>query len=139
MSRRLLVGLLLVAGVLPGACGREVDDSVRSAKDGDTVVVDMTDNHYALRRLTVPHGATIHFEFRNLGRVGHEAIIGDEAVQAAAQRRDPTVETPENFVEVPRNEAGQLTYRFDTPGVVIVGCHQPNHYSSGMHFTVEVT
>ena len=42
-------------------------------------------------------------------------------------------------VTVDPGETGDLTRRFDEPAEVMIGCHEPGHYESGMVATVTVT
>lgn len=62
------------------ACG----SSHHGRAESDRVVtVTMTDNSFTPDEFTVTEGETITFEFHNKGKILHEAVFGDAAVQAA--------------------------------------------------------
>lgn len=42
-------------------------------------------------------------------------------------------------VTVQPGDSAELSYVFDEPGTVLIGCHQPGHYEAGMVATVEVS
>lgn len=49
---------------------------------GDEIVtIVMTDNKFTPNKLTVKAGQTVHFLFKNEGKLKHEAIFGDEQTQ----------------------------------------------------------
>ena len=102
----------------------------------------MTDFSFAPARLVVPAGTVVRLEFSNAGRVEHEAVIGDAARQAAHDRQMagmPHHDDDVAAVEVAPGRAASLTYRFASPGRVLIGCHEPGHYEAGMVASVEVT
>lgn len=35
--------------------------------------------------------------------------------------------------------SGEITITFDQPGQLILGCHEPGHWQSGMHATIDIT
>lgn len=46
---------------------------------------------------------------------------------------------PSEAVTVAPGETAELTYTFEEPGTVLIGCHQPGHYGGGMKATITVT
>lgn len=44
-----------------------------------------------------------------------------------------------HMVSVPPGGDAELIYAFDKSGTMIIGCHQPGHWSSGMKATIKVT
>jgi uncharacterized cupredoxin-like copper-binding protein len=76
--------------------------------------------------------------FHNDGSVPHEAVIGDEQAQEAAGHAEDHDHATAS-VQVPAGGRASVVYRFDEPGRVLVGCHIPGHYESGMRAVVEVT
>ncbi len=137
MRRTIIVVLAL--GAMGVGCSHPRPTHVR-ADAGATIDVDMSDNHFSLDEVDVPVGATVTFRFRNVGAVGHEALIGDEATQLRQEREHGSGVADENrnAVVVGRRETKTLTHTFDAAGVQLVGCHQPRHYAQGMKFVVKV-
>jgi uncharacterized cupredoxin-like copper-binding protein len=93
-----------------------------------TVEIKIVDNSFEPDVITVRSGATVRFRFRNAGRLVHDAAFGDEAVQDA-------VEDNRRKAEVGAMGPGatkDYVRRFDRPGTIIIGCHQPGHYRQGM-------
>jgi len=132
-----LASMVLVGTVLTG-CDDDPVSTVISARNGDTVKVEMTDNKFSIDELTVPVGAEITFVFHNSGAVGHEAVIGDQHMQDEHTSNGAHDMDPASTVEVGRDRTERLTYTFASAGNLIVGCHQPGHYESGMKFVVKV-
>ena len=89
-------------------------------------------------------GETVEFRFTNDGKVPHDAFVGDEATQQeheaemagmpAGHEHDMGTEG----VTVQPGETEVLTYTFEQPGEVQIGCHQKGHYAAGMHLSVLV-
>lgn len=110
---------------------------------GGDVPVEMTDFAFTPDAFTIKAGSTVTFVFTNSGAVEHEAVIGDaefqdehEAEMAAGGSMEEDSDAPE--VEVQNGETGELTYTFDTPGTLLIGCHIPGHWDAGMKATVTV-
>jgi uncharacterized cupredoxin-like copper-binding protein len=133
----------------------------RPSADGRTVTVTMTDNAFEPSELTVDPGETVTFELVNDGQVTHEAYLGSEEDQAnhAAEMAGTDTEhsmdmgndqmgdehsghgdmDDGHLVVVEPGERASLTETFDEPGTVVLGCHQPGHWESGMKATVTVS
>ena len=80
MTRRRVTSLAGAALLLlAAACGGGDDDAAASAR---VVEVEMRDIAYDPTELTAAEGETVRFVFRNVGKVDHDAFIGDEAAQA---------------------------------------------------------
>jgi len=96
--------------------------------------------------LTVRKGETVAFVVTNTGVLPHEFVIGDEDVQAEHEEEMATGEeeamddmaTPV-AIEIPPGETRTLVYRFDEPGMILIGCHVPGHYDGGMKGVITVT
>jgi uncharacterized cupredoxin-like copper-binding protein len=43
-----------------------------------------------------------------------------------------------NGIALKPGETKELTVTFDSPGMVIAGCHEPGHYGGGMKATIEI-
>ena len=152
--RALALGTLLLAtALLAAACGDD-STSTGASSAGRVIEIAMTDMAYNPATISVTIGETVTFRFRNNGQAVHEAVIGDDAYQMnhgasmtsstmASMSKDHGMSHggmgAENLVTVKPGKNGDLTYRFDAPGTVLIGCHQPGHYEAGMKATVNVT
>jgi uncharacterized cupredoxin-like copper-binding protein len=90
----------------------------------------------------VAAGQTVTFVVTNTGQTPHEFILGDEALQEEHERdmQEGGMEHgADNTVELAAGETAELTWRFDEPGEVLFGCHEPGHYPAGMVGTVRVS
>ena len=145
LRRATLPALLLLA-----ACGSTDDDSAgRDSAADRTIEVDMVDIAFEPDRLQVEAGETVRFVFRNTGDVAHDAFVGDVDAQAdhEAEMREEDDDghdgghgdEPEDAVTVEPGESGELTYTFDEPGTLEIGCHQEGHYADGMKTSIKVT
>lgn len=137
---RALLGSVAVAFLLAGACGGGSEE-----RAGRTVTVDMRDLAFAPDRVEVKAGETVEFVFRNTGQAEHEAVIGDEKLQESQEGGMGGHSGGHQGSEhVPRvvlspGRTGKLSYTFEEPGVVYIGCHVPTHWAAGMKVTVTVT
>jgi uncharacterized cupredoxin-like copper-binding protein len=145
--------LIAVAGValVAAACGDDNgNSSVGSGDDVRTVEIDMVDTAFEPETLQVAEGEAVRFVFTNSGEVAHDAFIGGREAQAdhEAEMREGDddgghdgghgEDEGENAVTVEPGDTEELTYTFDDPGTLEVGCHQPGHYDAGMKISVEV-
>ena len=133
----LLVVLALVVLTGCGGGGGE-----KAATADRTVDMEMVDNAFRPGELTVSSGETVNFRFKNNGALAHDAFIGD----AEAQREHGKTMGSggheghgSDGITVQPGQTAQLTYTFDDPGRIEIGCHQPGHYESGMKVTVTVS
>lgn len=127
--------------LLAPACGGEG----APATSPQVVEVEMRDIAYDPTELTADEGETVRFVFRNVGKVDHDAFIGDEAAQAdheadmgadeGAMQHDGG---DDEAITVAPGEKGELTYTFDEAGTMLIGCHEPGHYAAGMKIIVTV-
>ena len=89
--------------------------------------------------ISVARGESVRFVFRNEGSVPHEAVIGDEQAQAEAVHADHGAGAhEESSVQVAPEQAGHHRLPFRSGGRVLIGCHIPGRYESGMQAVVEV-
>ena len=97
--------------------------------------------------IEVAAGATVTFVVTNEGKIEHDFTIGNEATQAAhdeemaEQAQDDHSHGHEeaNAISLHSGETGELTWSFDSPGTLLIGCHIPGHYSAGMVAEVQVS
>ncbi len=114
-------------------------DGGADSQAADRVVeMDMSEYAYAPASISVARGDRVRFVFHNDGSVPHEAVIGDAETQSEAVDADHDAHRGES-VQVAPGQSASLVYRFDEPGPVLIGCHIPGHYESGMQALVEVT
>jgi uncharacterized cupredoxin-like copper-binding protein len=138
--RRSLALLTLVALV---ACGSGDGDAPPAAGDEDrTIEIEMRDIAFAPTAVDVRPGEKVRFVFTNTGQVTHDAFLGDAAAQERHER-----EMREGHgghgqgaaaVTLAPGKKGQLTYTFDRPGQLLIGCHQPGHWTGGMKAAITV-
>lgn len=139
--RALLLAAAIAAATIPAACSS--DDPEPSA-EGQTITVQMTDNQYSPTSFDVEQGETVTFEFVNEGQMTHEAYIGDKRAQedhAAEMMGDDGHSMDmgnDGTVTVEPGDTETMSYTFDETGTMVIGCHQPGHWESGMKATVNV-
>jgi uncharacterized cupredoxin-like copper-binding protein len=152
MKEWLGVGVLAVLGLAGSGCGSD-DPST----EGSAVEVMMRDIAFSPETITVEAGEPVTFKFVNVGKVDHEAIIGDEPVQdqheQEMQKDDGEMddhsqssdgmnhgaEMKTNALTLKPGESGELTREFAAgDDGILIGCHEPDHYEAGMKITVEV-
>ena len=112
-----------------------------------TIDVDMVDIAFEPKTLSVQRGERIEFVFHNKGTIAHDAFIGDTAAQADHEKemhegKDGSMagghRMGETAITVDPGKTGSLTYTFDQPGTLEIGCHQVGHYAAGMKVAVTV-
>jgi uncharacterized cupredoxin-like copper-binding protein len=123
---------LVVALALPGCSGR----------DGGERTVTLTVHHsqFSVADLHVRPGETVRFVVSNADPIGHELIVGDQAVQDAHEAgTDASHQGRPGEISVPPGATAVTTYRFGpSGGGVLFGCHLPGHWAYGMHGTIQV-
>ena len=113
---------------------------------GRTVDVTMRDISYDPAAVTVKAGETVKFVFHNEGKIRHDAFLGDEAAQADHEeemRKEGSGGMDghhgDDAITVDPGETGSLTHTFKAGDALIIGCHEPGHYATGMKIAVTVT
>ncbi|HZN14937.1 MAG TPA: plastocyanin/azurin family copper-binding protein [Acidimicrobiales bacterium] len=105
-----------------------------------TVDIEMRDIAFAPDAVSVPRGATVRFRFHNVGRLTHDAFLGDAAAQKNHERdMGHGGHDMGDAVTVKPGASDDLVHRFDKAGELVIGCHEPGHYGAGMRLTVTVT
>lgn len=148
MRRPLLISAVLVLTLTVAACGS--GESASSGKPKQTIDIEMTDNAYSQEVLQVRAGEPVELTFKNEGKVDHEAIVGDEDMQDQHEEDMQAKEEMDGMghgggsmdsdaITVKPGESGSLTYTFKaSDDGIIIGCHEPGHYDSGMKMAVSV-
>jgi uncharacterized cupredoxin-like copper-binding protein len=140
---------IVVGGVLllAVACGKSGGPSGASDRAGGrTIQIDMVDTAFKPAEVTVAEGEAVTFRFTNAGRAVHEAFIGVARAQAdhEAEMTSPMshgghADGAEAGLKLQPGSSGNITYVFDEPGQVEIGCHEPGHYAAGMRVAINVT
>lgn len=92
--------------------------------------------------MTVKAGQPITFVVTNTGAIDHEFYLGDEAMQAEQEQMMQSGEMVHDTAEgisLKPGETKELTYKFDTAGMTLAGCHVAGHYAAGMKAAITVT
>ncbi|MGI8983474.1 MAG: cupredoxin domain-containing protein [Acidimicrobiales bacterium] len=141
MRRVVAIALPALLAVL-AACGSAGAPATAGDPSARTVEVEMRDIAFAPTSVDVRAGEKVRFVFRNAGQVVHDAYIGDQAAQDAhekdARMSHSDRANDANAVSVKPGATASITYTFDRTGQVIIGCHQPGHYTGGMKATVNI-
>ncbi len=113
------------------------------------IEIEATDDfRFGPSTLTFKVGDVVTFRVTNTGELPHEFTIGDSAVQDAHEAEMMAAATEMEGMEMAMNEGGmdgdpnaiaveagetaEITWKFTTPGWVMMGCHVPGHYIAGM-------
>ena len=164
-TKRAVTALMITAAAVLAGCGTDSSggdgeskgSEAETVSDGSTVTVKMTDNAFDPKLIRVKEGDTVTFRFVNDGNVTHEALIGEEEDQTSHAAEMAGMDGSSDkmgdgaegdhmeghggaaeVVTVEPGKSGELTRTFDEPGKLIIGCHQPGHYDSGMVAEIEV-
>jgi uncharacterized cupredoxin-like copper-binding protein len=140
--KRVLSLLAIPVLVVLAACGSTDDSPSAAASDARTVEVEMRDIAFAPSAVDVRVGEKVRFVFKNTGQVTHDAFIGDLAAQDEHEKEMRGDHgghgKGSNAVTVKPGKTASLTYTFAKPGPILIGCHQPGHYTGGMKTDVNV-
>lgn len=154
--KRALALVVASATALTACGGSDAADDAAGDASGEprTIEVSMTDMAFTPADLDVAVGETIRFVFRNDGAVRHEAVFGDQSEQEAhhaemaemggthdgmdmeSMPHDDMTELHSIIVEP--GETAEITHTFDTPGPMMIGCHEPGHWEAGMKMIIDV-
>ncbi|MGB9429309.1 MAG: plastocyanin/azurin family copper-binding protein [Gammaproteobacteria bacterium] len=88
-------------------------------------------------RIVVTRGETVKFVVSNAGKLAHEFVIGDAAVQAAHEKEmramaGMSMQDDVNGISLPPGETRYLVWTFTRDGTVEYACHDPGHFAAGM-------
>jgi uncharacterized cupredoxin-like copper-binding protein len=139
-----LTALVIVATPL-AACSSGNNNS-QATKGDRTVTVTMTDNAYTPKNISAKAGESVTFRFVNDGQMTHEAYIGSEkdqedhaAEMMGSDGGHSMGMSGDGVVTVKPGEDATLTEEFTEAGTMVIGCHQPGHWESGMKATVTIS
>ncbi|MDE1887021.1 MAG: multicopper oxidase domain-containing protein [Gammaproteobacteria bacterium] len=88
-------------------------------------------------RIVVSRGETVEFIVSNAGKLAHEFVIGDAALQAAHQQEMQAMpgmgmRHDVNAVSLPPGQTRDLVWTFTRDGTVEYACHVAGHFAAGM-------
>lgn len=168
IRRTAVAGLALV---LLAACAARDDGVAATTADPNpdtdpgprTIHIDMVDIAFEPDVVRVSPGERVTFVFTNTGEVLHEAVIGDEAAQAAhgewmeagqghgqghgqSNGHDDSSASIEHLdqadvasVQLGPGERGSLLHEVGAePDDQLIACHLPGHFEAGMQIRIEV-
>ena len=152
--KRMLIAAAVLA-LVTAACGGGDDNPAMEMESpgAKTVEIKMVDIAFEPKSIEVKAGERIEFVFENRGAIAHDAFIGDSAAQAEHEREMRAAEGGSasdttaghgmgggdgDKLTVEPGKTGRLTYTFNRPGTLEIGCHQPDHYAAGMKIAVTV-
>lgn len=121
--------------VLLAGCAAQDPESADADR---TIVITMRDNHFEPDEIEIDEGETIALRFTNRGSQRHDAFIGDEAAQEAHEREASSGghaghgAEEASAVTVEPGSSETLVYTFTGEDDLLIGCHEPGHYESGM-------
>jgi uncharacterized cupredoxin-like copper-binding protein len=137
-----IVGLaLILVSCSPSAARRDVP-----AGTDRVVELSIEGMHFIPDRIEVKAGELVAFVVTNPNDIPHELFIGTAAEQAAheamhmaaAASNQAQVRHGGYGIYLAPHDTGVVSYRFDTAGEIVLGCHLPGHWDAGMHATVVV-
>ena len=133
--RRVFAGIGLVGLVAIGfAFLAEGRDRVR------TIEIDIRFSRFEPASLSVPAGVPIRFVIVNGDPIGHEWIVGDDAVQARHRTgTEPVHGSRPTEVSIAAGTTTETTVTFERPGALSYVCHLPGHEAYGMVGRLTVT
>ncbi|MGH8307651.1 MAG: cupredoxin domain-containing protein [Gammaproteobacteria bacterium] len=86
--------------------------------------------------ITVHRGETVKFVVSNDGKLTHEFVIGDAALQAAHEKEMQAMAGKPmhdvNGITLPPGQTKTLVWTFTRDGVTEYACHEPGHFAAGM-------
>ena len=135
----LLVGAAVTAGGYAAASGDDASAGpVRGPGTAD-VVVTIRDSRFTPDRIRVWEGTQVRFEVRNTDPIGHELVVGPEALHERHRGGSEASHPPvPGEVSLGPGQTGATVYDAERPGPVEIVCHLPGHEAYGMVGTVEV-
>jgi uncharacterized cupredoxin-like copper-binding protein len=141
-ARRAILSLTGAALVLLPACAGSSgsDGGLPPLHRARTVHVTIRWSRFHPSQFAFPDGTTVRFVIRNTDPIEHEFILGSKVVQNQVEHTahaDHDGSVP-GQITVPPGSTRTTTYRFGSPGTVLLGCHLPGHYAYGMRGLVTV-
>jgi uncharacterized cupredoxin-like copper-binding protein len=90
-------------------------------------------SHYQPAYVTVPAGRPVTFVIRNDDPIGHEWIVGDDALHARHRTgSEPYHDSRPTEISIDALSTKRTTITFAAPATVAYICHLPGHEAYGM-------
>lgn len=140
--KRVAAALFLATIAVGGACGKDASSSTAA---GRVVKITMTDNAFSPSSVDVTKGETVRFVFTNKGGAVHEALLGNPTMQMDHESSMnggggmAGMDHDSKAVAVKPGKTASITHTFSSVGALLIGCHEPGHYKSGMKMTINAT
>ena len=106
----------------------------------------MRSRFFTPKNISAKAGESVTFKFVNDGQMTHEAYIGSEKDQEGHASEMMGGDgghsmdmSGDGVVTVKPGQDATLTKEFTEAGTMVIGCHQPGHWESGMKATVTVS
>jgi uncharacterized cupredoxin-like copper-binding protein len=133
-------GLVAAGGYGVLAAGADTGGGAEVLGPGHaTVRLEVEHSLFEPTEIRVREGTHVTFVVDNGDPIGHELIVGDEAVHARHEAGTHASHPPvPGEVSVEANAEAETSFHFDEPGEVEFACHLPGHYDYGMHGTIVV-
>ena len=157
--------LVLVVGLIAAACSSsdstdttmsadmEMNEEFAFGEPADaseaTRVIEVSANDnftFDPDEIVVTAGEIVTFKVTNDGKIPHDFVLGDAAVQDEHEEEmqnmtdsDSMAHDEPNAFVIDPGETKEMTWHITESGEIIFGCHQPGHYAAGMKGTVDVS
>lgn len=135
----LLVGGAVTAGSYAIAAADEGAAGPVLGPGTETVTITIEDSRFRPERIRVHEGTQVRFVVRNTDPIGHELVVGPEAVHLRHERGTEAAHPPvPGEVSLGPGQTGATVYDFDDPDDLRIVCHLPRHEAYGMTGLVDV-
>ena len=157
--------LVLVMGLIAAACSSsdstdttmsadmEMNEAFAFGEPADaseaTRVIEMSANDnftFDPDEIEVSAGEIVTFKVTNDGKIPHDFVLGDAAVQDEHEEEmqnmtdsDSMAHDESNAFVIEAGETKEMTWHITESGEILFGCHQPGHYAAGMKGAVDVS
>lgn len=148
MLATIVASSLFLAACGDGGSNTNVADSIGTVSNPRTIEVSLSEFAFEPATLTVASGETIRFVFTNNGKVHHEAVFGDEAMQLEHEAEMAGMVTGDTSMggshmgseaaSLDPGATSEYVMTFGSAGVMIAGCHEPGHWDAGMRLDITV-
>ena len=107
-----------------------------------TITLTVHHSRFSPDHLRVRPGTNVRFVLENQDPIGHEFIIGDDAVHLRHEAGTEPVHPPRpGELSIPALSTAETTFSFPgsaSSGTVVYACHLPGHFKYGMSGVVDV-
>jgi uncharacterized cupredoxin-like copper-binding protein len=105
----------------------------RSGQSEDVTTVAIRFSRFEPAVVTATAGEAITLRLRNDDPIGHEWIVGSEAIHERHRTgTEPYHDAVPTEVTIPALQTRTTTVKFDEPGEYVFICHLPGHEAYGM-------